>query len=160
MRVSLFGLYPRQTNLMNLTFGFIQLVLAASTYNTFNICYITCYACARSVVFYKYSYSSSESIYCPLPACRTWTQHVTFVHVCFSVHGTWHSFYIIVGLLSWKPLDLHVQSPNLGVLVISCCWLECAAEASRSSRPIFFDWLSRFLSTSEHLPVLYLINLF
>ena len=35
--------------------------------------------------------------------------HITLADLCLPMHATWHSFYILIGLLFWQPLDLYVQ---------------------------------------------------
>ena len=97
MRVSLFELFPRFTNLMDLKIEFIQLVLPTSKHNTFNCCCLTCFdgyahktdyyynlvlilfICIVHYLFACLEYMAQYSWTCVLPV------HATLLHFSYSL---------------------------------------------------------------------------
>ena len=113
LRVSLFELSSRRTNLMNLDFGLLQLFLPTSTYNTF-MCdriytHITDYFTFLHVLVLIYLHLLFTVCLVDL---RTWPTVIP-AHVCLPVHATWLHFMYSLGYFLTIP-DLHVQNPELG----------------------------------------------
>jgi len=84
MRVSLFGLSPRRTNLMNLEIVFLQLIILHMIYTAY-----TCLDKYISFIFTVTAYLfglNVRSVDIP-------------VYVYLPEHAIWHSFYLLVGLL-------------------------------------------------------------
>ena len=52
-------------------------------------------------------------VYCLLLACLTDSHHNIFVHVYLSMHTTWHTFYVLVGLHSDNHWICMSRSQNL-----------------------------------------------
>jgi len=97
MRVSLFGLSSRHTNLMHMSIELVQLVLPTSVYNTLlNASLPTC-VYAHNMIF---------------DTC--FSKSVLSIHVCLLVHATWHVFYHSFGSFL-TSLDLYVQILELGL---------------------------------------------
>jgi len=92
IRVSLFGLSPRRTNIMNSTIDLIQLVLPTSTYNIIWLCVlITLFSIHDLLTFWSSPDSIISTVNC-LSALLEFTTHF-HVHICylstpFGIHFT------------------------------------------------------------------------
>jgi len=120
MKVPLFGLSPRRTN---------PWIRQFSLYNWFYLYLHRTYVVDDPLHAWMHMFITLRSIHYYLHLDLVLILFTFIVHClpgwfecmkCYfctrvlPVHATLHSFYVLIGLLSWQTLDLHVQISELG----------------------------------------------